>query len=149
MIVVRPAAPEDEAAIERVSASGVAALRETYRPNDDAIASKPHSLPRLVAVCDGELVGTVEYLLREDRLHLMGLYVLASHRRRGVGRALVDALHDLAGARKLSLRTIRETGNVPIFERLGFAVVEERRARHFIGAHQEVVHEAFLEYRDV
>lgn len=135
MIVVRPAQRGDEPAIAEVSASALATLREVYRPSPAAIARR-HGLallPRLVALVDEQLVGTVEYALGEDRLHLMGLFVAASHRQTGVARALVEELAKLAENRRLSLNTIRETGNVPIFERLGFAVVSEAPARDVIG----------------
>lgn len=135
MIFVRPARAGDEPAIADVSASALATLREVYRPTPAAIARRRGLalLPRLVALVDDALVGTVEYALGEERLHLMGLFVVASHRQTGVARALVDELARLAKNRPLSLNTIRETGNVPIFERLGFAVVSETPARDVIG----------------
>ena len=135
MIVVRPAQRGDEPAIAEVSTSALATLREVYRPTPAAISRK-HALallPRLVAVVEEQLVGTVEYVLGEERLHLMGLFVAASHRQIGVARALVEELAKLADNRPLSLNTIRETGNVPIFERLGFAIVREAPARDVIG----------------
>lgn len=50
-------------------------------------------------------------------------------RRQGVARALVEALAGLArelGLRALVAGTVKETGNVEIFVRLGFRVVSEK-----------------------
>src|SRR5690349_1847561 len=114
MIVVRPARAGDDPAIADVSASALATLRHVYRPTPAAIARKHELalLPRLVAIVDDALAGTVEYALGAERLHLMGLFVAQAHRQRGVARALVAELVRLADKRPLSLNTIRETGNV-------------------------------------
>jgi GNAT superfamily N-acetyltransferase len=147
-MTVRESQPGDEAAIDRVVRSGVATLRRTYRPVPAAIERKAaRSLARLVAI-EGTIVGTVEYAIDGERLHAMGLHVLASHRRRGVARCLVDALADIAsgaGAGRLSLYTIRETGNVKVFERLGFAVVAERAANDVVGEAHERLTDVYME----
>ena len=149
MIRVREPVPADETAIAAVVASGIATLRQTYRPTPVAVARKADLvLHRLVATDDDAIVGTVEYACNSERLHLMGLYTLDTHRGRGVARRIVDALVVIAnahGARTLSLYTICETGNVPIFERLGFEVVRETPARDVASEHQVPLTEAYLE----
>jgi len=50
------------------------------------------------------------------------------HQRHGIARALLDHVAMLAaeaGKRALSLNTVKQTGNVSIFSRLGFVVVRE------------------------
>lgn len=125
----------------------MATLRQIYRPSPEALArrAKLPALPRLVAEVGDTIVGTVEYALAKERLHIMGLFVLATHRRHGVARALVDELAVLAGALPLSLDTIRETGNVPIFERLGFVVVREQPARDFVSERFRELIDVYLE----
>ena len=71
---------------------------------------------------------------------MVGLFVHEHHRRRGVARALLDALGP-----RLSLFTIRETGNVPIFERLGFAVVREELATEYVSDAHAQLHEVYME----
>jgi len=151
MIRVREPVPVDEAAIATVVASGIATLRQTYRPTPVAVARKADLvLHRLVADDDEAIVGTVEYACNGERLHLMGLYTLDTHRRHGVARRMIDALVVIAnarGARTLSLYTIRETGNVPIFERLGFTVVREAPARDCASDRHAHLTETYLERR--
>jgi GNAT superfamily N-acetyltransferase len=152
-MTVRESQPGDEAAIERVVGSGVATLRRTYRPVPAAIERKAaRSLARLVAIDEDSVVGTVEYAIDGERLHAIGLHVLESHRRRGVARRLVDALADIAtgaGATRLSLYTIRETGNVEVFERLGFAVIAESAADDVIGEAHTRLTDVYMERHPV
>ncbi|HUS33153.1 MAG TPA: GNAT family N-acetyltransferase [Kofleriaceae bacterium] len=143
-IEVRPAQRADDHAVAAVSESALRTLRRVYRPTPAALARKRDLaiLPRLVAVVEDAVVGTVEYVAGEDRLHLMGLFVAETYRRQGVARALVDELAILARGRPLSLNTIRETGNVPIFERLGFVVAAESLAVDFVG--EEPLHDVLM-----
>lgn len=149
MIRVREPTPADDAATAAVIASGIATLRQTYHPTAAAIARKTERvLHRLVAVDGDAIVGTVEYACNGERLHLMGLHTLETHRRCGVARRLIDALVVIAnahGARTLSLYTIRETGNVPIFERLGFSVMRDAPACDIASDHHAALTEAYLE----
>jgi GNAT superfamily N-acetyltransferase len=135
-VIVRAAAEGDELAA--VIASAIATLRHTYRPTDAAIArAASRSSPRLVALDRDEIVGTLEC----EGGHVLGLFVHEAHRRRGVARALLEAL----GPHGLSLVTIRETGNVPIFERLGFVVVREKLATELVSDAHAELHEVYME----
>jgi GNAT superfamily N-acetyltransferase len=146
-VSVRPFVSSDAPGIEAVVASGIATLRQIYRPSPEVLARRAAlpALPRLVALAADQIVGTVEYALAKERLHVMGLFVLASHRRHGVARAIVDVLAELAAPLPLSLDTIRETGNVPIFERLGFVVVREQPARDFVSERFRDLIDVYLE----
>ena len=122
-MIIRAAEPGDELA--PVIASGIATLRKTYRPTAAAIERKAaHAYYRLVALADDVVVGTVEH---DGAGGVLGLFVHADHRQHGVARALLDAL----GPRALTLHVIRQTGNVAIFERLGFVVVRETPASDY------------------
>ena len=128
-IEVRPAVPEDRAGYLEVDAQAVATLRRTYRPNLAALEhrdSLKQLLERLVAVSEGRIVGTVQWYVQADCVRLLGLGVKPEWRRHGVARRLIAALSAIAvenGLSRLSLSTVRETGNVEIFVRLGFSVV--------------------------
>ena len=108
-------------------------LRKFYQPSEAAHANRKaisEKLIRLVAVVDSRVVGTVQYYPSGDALRLVGLAVLEEYRCCGIARALVN--HVLCLARRLSLvclrvSTVKETGNVPIFQKLGFGVIRETR----------------------
>lgn len=131
MVEIRHARPEDAGEIELVRASATAALRRIYRPNAKALENKAsisRDLERLVALVDGRVVGTTQIYVDGECLRIVGLGVLEEHRKCGVARELTGFLLGLAAARGLKgigARTIRETGNVSIFESLGFHVVSE------------------------
>jgi predicted N-acetyltransferase YhbS len=148
---VRQSRTGDEAEIAVVLASATATLRQTYRPTAVAIArrqGRASPLPRLVAVVGDKIVGTVEYELVGERLHLLGLGVLEAHRGRGVARRLIETVCQIAGrsgARKVSLYTIRETGNLPLFARLGFAVAGEALSSDFTSERHQTLTEVYME----
>lgn len=129
LILVREATPADEEAVAEVSRLATEDLRRVYRPVAPAVASAPQPpTGRLVAEVGGRIVGTVRYRCEQPRIHLIGLFVHPEQRRKGVARELVrslDALAVITGTDCLSLFTVRQTGNVSIFERLGFRAIRE------------------------
>lgn len=132
MITIRPERTDDLASIQEVDAAARASLREIYRPSREALINKsrmgPH-LRRLVAIIDGRVVGTVQYHVDGHSLGVVGLGVHPDVRRRGAARSLVRWLREIAlneRADRLHLYTVKETGNVEIFEGLGFTVISER-----------------------
>ncbi len=145
-IEVRAANADDADGVAAVEAEAIATLRTTYRPTSGAVARRAHldeRLARLVATgriastierVKTIVVGTVLYRLDGDALVVTGMGVAATWRRHGVARALVRHLARIGrdgGAAKLRLFTVLETGNVEIFTRLGFVVVDERTAELF------------------
>jgi ribosomal protein S18 acetylase RimI-like enzyme len=128
MITVRESKLEDAEAVARVEASAIATLRQTYRPNQKALAQRKgisRKLFRLVAEHNGGIVGTTQYYVDGTAMRIIGLGVRSDFRRQGVARALLAEVVDRARRKGLShlvLRTVEETGNVPIFEALGFEV---------------------------
>ena len=88
----------------------------------------------LMAECDGEPCGLAWVRLDDDApasAHLYQMWVAADHRRRGVGRALVDAAAAWAramGARRLELDvTSNNEAAVRLYEGAGFETYGERR----------------------
>ena len=146
---VRHATAADTDGVARVQDSATATLRLLYRPLPSRIqryAERAPRLTRLVAIDGDDIVGTVEYELLGQRLHLINLGVLAQRRRGGVARHLIDALVQIAtaaGANRLSLYTIRETGNVDVFARLGFTVVGEGPGLDYVS--EQPLHEVYME----
>ena len=151
MIAIRPCLETELPAAERLAADTFALLRQLYRPSHDALARKrtlEPRLTRLVALDGPELVGTVQYRIEDDRLHLLGLAVHPARQRQGIARALISHLLQLArdrGCRALSLYTIEQTGNVPIFERLGFSVISRTPARDLVSTFTSPLTDVFME----
>lgn len=97
---------------------------------------------------DDQFIGTVQYRLIEDRLHLIGLAVMPSWQRRGIARQIVEALVTYAkchACRAVSLYTIKQTDNVVIFERLGFLMVSESIDTLSESVTGDVLTEVFME----
>jgi GNAT superfamily N-acetyltransferase len=108
---IRTARPDDAPAVHRL----IAALAE-YERLPDAVESTPDVIRRqladprppfecLLAEADGEVVGyalffpTYSTCLGRQGLWLEDLFVLESHRHRGIGRALLMRVAQLAVAR--------------------------------------------------
>jgi predicted GNAT family acetyltransferase len=117
---------EDAESVREVNAASVATLRKVYRPSQAALTRKSKRKKlrtSLVCVSQGKIVATVDYEKDDDTLHVMGPMVLPAYRRKGIARFIMDHLAEIAmqsGKRALSLNTIKQTGNVEIFTKLGF-----------------------------
>ena len=137
VITVRDAAAADRAAIVELERLATEDLRKVYRPTAVALqqrAALDPQLRHLVAVVTGLLVGIVHYKIEDDQLSFLGLAVHPGFRRRGIAAALVAELEAICrrnDCRALTLWTVRETGNVEIFQRLGFAAEFEEPSRLF------------------
>ena len=148
-ILVRDACAADMLAVRSVMSEATAQLRRVYRPSPTAVARAKASqdVCWLVATVDGEAVGALRYVAEADRLHL-GLGVIPEFQHKGVGRAMVESLAEKAaslGLAKLSLFTVRETGNVPLFEHLGFQVMREEPAQDLESATGSPLSEVYME----
>ncbi len=136
---------------KRVSTKAFEAHRQVYRPSPqahDARREIESALIWLVALDDGEVVGTVQYWILEDRLHLVGLAVRPGRHRQGIGRALLERVREIAAEKKLgrlSLFTVEQTGNVPIFQRLGFSISEKKAAKDTISVSGEPLTDVYME----
>ncbi len=129
----RAATESDEPAVQALSEAAFTDLRKIYRPTIAALAQRsnlPSEPQRVVAVDDsGQIVGTTKYYRDGDCYRILALAVPKEHRHRGIARRLIDHVATLArmeGCSSVRLYTIRETGNVAVFERIGFHLVSER-----------------------
>jgi ribosomal protein S18 acetylase RimI-like enzyme len=128
---VREVRPEDEHEVAEVDRLATDSLRKVYRPTDLALRRRTAIVPnsrRLVAVLEGRVVGIVQFHISEDHLFFFGLGVHPSFRRRGAAGALIGQLETIGrnrGCTAVILHTVRETGNVDVFQRLGFRVESE------------------------
>lgn len=80
-------------------------------------------------------VGTAEYVRKDDHLYIQGVAVHPEYRKQGVCRALVRAVELTARDDKLTALArcaIEETGNVGVFQSLGFTVTNRTVARDHV-----------------
>jgi predicted N-acetyltransferase YhbS len=149
-IRVRAANEGDIDSVAAVTASALKTLRLTYRPPAAATARREQTASRrqrLVAEIEDQVCGTVEYELKDDSLHLMALAVTSAHRKRGIARRLIEHLAVLAagaGKPRLSLYTIAQTGNVAVFERLGFQAIREEPAVDLVSETVPALSEVYM-----
>lgn len=133
-IVVRVANSDDAADAADVFCAAFAALRCVYRPTSEAAARQAERAgegSRLVAEIAGRIVGTVQFVVHKQHVHLIGLAVHPDFQRMGVAGRMIEAVVARAptlGRSVVVLDTIKETGNVPLFEKMGFRVVRENLA---------------------
>jgi ribosomal protein S18 acetylase RimI-like enzyme len=136
VIVLRPAVASDEKELTRIDVASWSYLSSpsrrpgpgwTFFANDRV---QPEDV--LVALADGEVAGYVQLaratpLEASDHVRMIsGIAVSAEHRRRGVGRALVEGAAAEArarGAQRLTLRVLGpNTGARDLYESAGFVV---------------------------
>ena len=148
MISITVARAEDLAPAKAIAKAAFSELRSVYSPTQTAITNQPKSTAYVVVKMGQTVVGTSQYFDEGDRIYLFDVAVDANHRRQGIARRLIDFVSDIArslGYKIVSARTIRETGNVEIFERLGFSVVKEKIAEWCVSDKYPTLHDVYLE----
>jgi GNAT superfamily N-acetyltransferase len=151
MFSIRPAQPVDDESIKRITAESTVELRAVYAPKalDKTSVTAPSSAPRVVALDIGHaIVGVAEYIVESTAVYVQGIAVSASHRRCGIAAALLKHIEMITAGLQipaLKVKTILETGNVEIFERMGFHLIDERVSERFIGPQGQAVFEVTLE----
>lgn len=133
-ILIREATSTESKKVTGVFEAAFAPLRPIYRPTVETLARQANQRrkeTRLVAVLDEQIVATVQFDLHKEHLHVIGLAVHPAFQRRGIAGSLLNWISDHAvklGRHTVVLETIKETGNVLVFEKLGFHIVNEELA---------------------
>lgn len=129
---IRAARAADVAAMRQVQSVAFAQNRTVYRPKPTAravLGGKDPQVVCLVATCGPEVIGNACYWRQGLECHLGAVAVRPEHRGRGVARMLLGAIEQTCrhqGMTTLVLKTIRQAGQVPFYEHLGFLVTAER-----------------------
>ncbi|QDU17031.1 putative acetyltransferase [Gimesia maris] len=150
-ILIREATPADAAAATAVFEAAFAPLRSIYQPTGAALASQAERAQvgtQIVAEIDGTIVATVQYDLHDNHIHVIGLAVHPDFQRKGIARQLLDWICIQAknlGQPAVVLYTIRETGNVPLFEKLEFHITHEETATWCVSETYRELHDVKLE----
>ncbi|MGB3412970.1 MAG: GNAT family N-acetyltransferase [Microthrixaceae bacterium] len=122
----------EAAADQRFLAIGMDNVARRNPPSLDFLRQAVAEQRLWVAEVDSEEAGGYAVAVFVDAApHLQIVAVHPSHQGRGVGRALVNAVADWAAgnaAAHLTLTTFRDVAwNRPLYERLGFVVMEESK----------------------
>ncbi len=147
---IKSARPDETPRIESLQQSAFRAIRRIYRPNATATpvrADADLEVQTIVALHQADIVGAVDYWLAPPHAHLANLVVEPDIQRRGIARQMLSYLESMLaveGLRSVTLKTIRETGNPLIFERLGFAAVREETADWCESDVHAVLHEVTM-----
>lgn len=150
-IIIREATAGDAEAVTTVARAAFEPLRGIYRPTAEVAARQPERAregTRLVAEVQGRVAATVQFARHAEHVHVIGLAVHPDYQRRGIARRLLDGIAARApslGHRVIVLDTIKETGNVSIFEKLGFRAVGESVTALFESDAFAVLHEVRME----
>ncbi|WP_404304947.1 GNAT family N-acetyltransferase [Neorhodopirellula lusitana] len=147
----RVASFEDASEVRSVRDIGFATVRDTYTPNHGAAPAALNASgcrSDILADIDGFTAGVVSAAIEGNTLRITGLAVAPEFRRLGVARALIESAERVAvNARcdNVRLFTIRETGNVSLFARLGFHFVGEAMADWCSSTRFDTLHEVQME----
>lgn len=146
---VREASTSDMPDVTSLMGAATAQLRTVYRPSPNAAARarSATNVRWLIALSGTRTIGALRYTTESDRLHL-GVGVLPEFQRQGVARALLDALAAKAtalGLPKLSLYAIEQTGNVPIFAKLGFNAIRKEPAKDIESVNGQPLTDVYME----
>lgn len=150
MGIVRAYLASDIEPVNLIMASCTRELRKVYasKPNAENVPQSQLHSSRIIAVDHTEtIVGVAECVGRASALYVQGIAVAPTHRRRGVATDLLAHSASLAadaGLPALEIATIKETGNVEIFCRLGFLVIDERVSERFWSHDERPVTEVTL-----
>lgn len=141
-VVIRDFKPEDQQAARSLILQGLAErwgdLDETLNPDLDDIACTYADGVFLVAVQDGQLIATGALIPEGDGVgRIVRMSVARSHRRRGIGRQLLQALREWAhalGYHRLVLETTSTWADaIAFYQAHGFHPVAARDGDlHFV-----------------
>ncbi|WP_224753239.1 GNAT family N-acetyltransferase [Paenibacillus terricola] len=104
------------------------ALREEL---EDTIRKLSPRGGAVLAIAEGEAIGSAQYRVEDDYVYIGRISVVASARGRGIGKQLVRFLEKLAAGRGLSEVRLEVRlslpANIQFYERLGYRVIIECR----------------------
>ena len=149
LVEIRAAAPGDEAGVLNCLSRAFEPYRAEYSAlayedtvlNPSSIATRLKEMRVLVAVADGEIVGTVSGACDGAVAHLRGMAVLPEWRGKGVACQLLLSIESWARSRKCSRVTLDTT--VPLRAAISFY---ERNGYRRSGRVSEFFGMALLEY---
>lgn len=160
MIQIREATPDDTEHLKILEDHMSRKLRQFYQLSEFGQANYARRLksqPKLqnkyttlVACMSQTVVGTIQYNAENGILFLFGLSVHEDFRRQGIAREIMNHLFNFAKTQKLTtirFNTMRITGNVEIFQKIGFVVTNEKTSVLCEGLNGEKIIDVQMEKR--
>ncbi|MEJ1400904.1 MAG: GNAT family N-acetyltransferase [Candidatus Sedimenticola sp. (ex Thyasira tokunagai)] len=150
MFKIRKYLNEDLLSVQSIVTEATKDLRLVYAPKKKCKINENENLEplRYVAITDdGLLVGVAEYTKTLNIFYVQGLAVRSSSRKEGVARALLSYISTIGnreGVTTIEIKTIEETGNCEIFEKLGFIVSSRTQSENFLGIKGQPVIEVVM-----
>lgn len=142
-VEIREAREDDSDSVLGCLSAAFAPYREQYTPaayadtvlDESSLRHRLRTMHVLVAVADGEVVGTVGAAIHDDRGHLRGMAVLPGHRGAGIAAQLLSAIEEwlrMQGCTRVSLNTTRPLlAAMKFYEKHGY--VRTGRISDFFG----------------
>jgi ribosomal protein S18 acetylase RimI-like enzyme len=132
-LAFRPATPDDFEYLYRLNKATMRVYAEqTYGPWEEEgarryFAERFDPASTRILLIDGHEAGMLQITPRDGYVHLMNIRVAPEHQGRGIGTRLIsDVLHDAqANGLSVRLRVLKVNPARSLYERLGFAVIEE------------------------
>lgn len=148
-IEIREVLPEDQDAFRQVHARAFQPLRAIYKPGPKARSGEQNGkTTRLVAIRNGQIQATACYEITDDFLEIFGFATDPEHQSQGLARAILQAMEGIAqnaGKKQIRASVVTETGNVAIYQRLGFSELATKESQTFISDQFAVIHETVME----
>jgi putative acetyltransferase len=131
-VAIRAATPADAAAIASVLADAFVEFQDLYTPDGfrataprrDEVERRFADGPIWVAEVGGEVAGTVSAIVREDGVYVRGMAVGRSARGIGIGKLLLNQVHEFAAEQERSHLYLSTTpflsSAIQLYQRAGF-----------------------------
>lgn len=151
MVIIRKQHQKDKEQIETISQKNITLLRKFYYPNRKAIKGKKEiskKFTNLVAELDKNIVGYCKYYIQENKLCICDIGVNQKIQNKGIGREMLKYLNQTAKDRnlsKLSLYTVKRTGNTQKFEKWGFQTISEEVSYILESYNEDRIIEVYME----
>ena len=116
-------------AVSLVDLSGSARREEALGLQSAAEEILPGSLTRIVSRVGAGMNPPLRWNIKDASVRAVSLGVHPDFRRKGIARAMLQQLETMCwewGVTRLRLHTVKQTGNITVFRRIGFRVVSER-----------------------
>lgn len=142
-VEIRQAKEDDSESLLGCLSAAFAPYRDQYTPaayadtvlDESALRHRMRTMHVLVAIADGEVVGTVGAAIHDDRGHLRGMAILPQLRGSGVAAQLLTAIEEwlrMQGCARLLLNTTRPLqAAMKFYEKHGY--VRTGRISDFFG----------------